>query len=51
MSRGYSQNIWQDLRNSSTAQTRVTEICAGTSHRPDRDRRSNSTLLKQSVFR
>lgn len=46
MLRGYCQNLSQDLRNSSTAQNTATEICDDPSHRPNRNRHNNSTLLK-----
>jgi len=44
----YSQNLSQDLRSSSTAQKTATKICVGASDRPNRNRRSNSTLLIRS---
>jgi len=37
-------------RGAHTAQKTGTEICTGASDRPNRNRRSNSTLLKQSKY-
>jgi len=48
-SRGYYQNLLQDLRKSSTAQNTATGICDGSSSgKPNKKIRSNWTLLKQS---
>jgi len=42
-----SRNLPQDLRNSSTALKTAKEICIGASDKPNRNRRNNSSLLKQ----
>ena len=48
-SRGCYQNLLQDLRKSSLARNTATEICDGSSSgKPNKQMRSNSTLLRQS---